>query len=406
MKRLLLVTVFLCSLLTVAAQDFHFPRLSPVLTGSSYLSESPVEVQGKMFFTTQNGAATGLKDKYLLYCADFSSSNIELIPFNQPVLPLVNFNNEILVDVYNFEADETFCSTLNASGKKLRNLNIKFPYSPYYCEYFQNGVLFTSREVPGGEGAAFYRFIFNLNTGVESKNSALSAVPIDISPDKQFLLLSDDTLLLTDSMKVFTPHKTVVHWLGDISMLIGKISQSGFLSNGLLIAFTPNAANNDMDNRKRIFTIDGDYYTDVRFFFDSPGNRSEEIPICYFSEDLSRGLARTGNSVAIVDTTSFRDWLNQQNLLFRPTTAVSTESRVRIRENPNLEAQTFGHLERGDELEVTDRSGIKVKIGEMTDWWYRIRRKSDGLEGWAYGAFLKLASYQGELGLRPEKDLR
>ena len=221
-------------------------------------------------------------------------------------------------------------SILDLQEKKLRENRIPFPYSRIYCEYFQNGILFTSREVPGGEGAAFYRFIFNLNTGVESKNSALSAVPIYISPDKQFLLLSDDTLLLTDSMKVFTPHKTAVHWLGDISMLIGKISQSGFLSNGLLIAFTPNAANNDMDNRKRIFTIDGDYYTDVRFFFDSPGNLSLEIPICYFSDDLSRGLARTGNSVAIVDTTSFRDWLNQQNLLFHPTTAVATESRVRI----------------------------------------------------------------------------
>ena len=42
----------------------------------------------------------------------------------------------------------------------------------------------------------------------------------------------------------------------------------------------------------------------------------------------------------------------------------------------------------------------------MTDWWYKVKRKSDGLEGWAYGAFLKLASYQGELGPSPEKDLR
>ena len=82
-------------------------------------------------------------------------------------------------------------------------------------------------------------------------------------------------------------------------------------------------------------------------------------------------------------------------LLYRPTTAVSTESRVRIRENPNLEAQTSGYLEKGDELDVTDRSGIKVQIGDMNDWWYKIKRKSDGLEGWAYGYFLKLAETQG-----------
>ena len=71
---------------------------------------------------------------------------------------------------------------------------------------------------------------------------------------------------------------------------------------------------------------------------------------------------------------------------------------MRVRENPNLEAQTFGFLEKEEALEVTDRSGVKVKVGELENWWYRVKRKSDGLEGWSYGAFLQLAETQGPIG--------
>jgi hypothetical protein len=78
----------------------------------------------------------------------------------------------------------------------------------------------------------------------------------------------------------------------------------------------------------------------------------------------------------------------------RPTTGGCSESRVRVREYPHLQAQTFGHLEPGDEVEVLDRSGVKMRIGDRTDRRYKVRRKSDGITGWAYGAYLKLAEYQ------------
>jgi hypothetical protein len=48
-------------------------------------------------------------------------------------------------------------------------------------------------------------------------------------------------------------------------------------------------------------------------------------------------------------------------------------------------------------VEVLDRSGVKVQIGELNDWWYKIKRKSDGLEGWSYGPFLDLAEEQGPI---------
>ncbi|MCF6334114.1 MAG: SH3 domain-containing protein [Spirochaetales bacterium] len=80
--------------------------------------------------------------------------------------------------------------------------------------------------------------------------------------------------------------------------------------------------------------------------------------------------------------------LRDLGLLFKPTTGTANDSRVRIREYALLEAKHLGYLSTGDKLEILDRSGIKVKIGDMEDYWYKIRRPSDGMEGWSYGAFI------------------
>jgi hypothetical protein len=39
---------------------------------------------------------------------------------------------------------------------------------------------------------------------------------------------------------------------------------------------------------------------------------------------------------------------------------------------------------------VLEKSAGKMKIGEMTDYWYRVRRLSDGLTGWSYGSCLEV----------------
>ena len=95
--------------------------------------------------------------------------------------------------------------------------------------------------------------------------------------------------------------------------------------------------------------------------------------------------------MAVVDATALRDWLDGLGLLFRETTGVVNASEVRVRENANLQAYVFGTLSAGDEVAVLDRSGIKEKIGGAEDWWYKVRRERDRLEGWMYGAFLDLA---------------
>ncbi|MDC7127089.1 MAG: SH3 domain-containing protein, partial [Spirochaetales bacterium] len=81
----------------------------------------------------------------------------------------------------------------------------------------------------------------------------------------------------------------------------------------------------------------------------------------------------------------------ENNLFFHPTTATLNDDRVRMREWPLLDAKHIAFLEKGEKVEVLDRSGIRVKIGDMNDYWYKLRR-SDGTEGWSYGYFLDLAA--------------
>lgn len=80
--------------------------------------------------------------------------------------------------------------------------------------------------------------------------------------------------------------------------------------------------------------------------------------------------------------------LDELGLLFKQTTGRCNDSRVRMREYPLLEAGHLAFLNNGDELEILDRSGIEVEISDMKDYWYKVRRISDGLEGWSYGAFI------------------
>lgn len=82
--------------------------------------------------------------------------------------------------------------------------------------------------------------------------------------------------------------------------------------------------------------------------------------------------------------------MDELNLLFHQTTATLNDDRVRMREWPLLDAQHVAFLEKDEEVEVLDRSGIKVQIDDMNDYWYKVKRV-DGQIGWTYGYFLDLA---------------
>jgi hypothetical protein len=70
--------------------------------------------------------------------------------------------------------------------------------------------------------------------------------------------------------------------------------------------------------------------------------------------------------------------------------ATCVDVRVRVRSAGSLDAGTLGYLDKGDRLEILERSAGQAKVEAMSDYWYRVRRVTDGLSGWSYGAFLKV----------------
>jgi hypothetical protein len=97
------------------------------------------------------------------------------------------------------------------------------------------------------------------------------------------------------------------------------------------------------------------------------------------------------------DLKPLRDYLESRNWAFRPVAGVAKASGVRVREYANLGAETMGLLSTGDRLEALDRSGAKAQVGDQEAWWYKVRRASDGLEGWSYGAYIEVESEQSGL---------
>ena len=264
----------------------------------------------------------------------------------------------------------------NYQIKKFEFPKDRRPTSMYF-EY-QNLVGFASEPLGG---LALYDF----NKGIyDDSHIRVSGTPNDISHDKMHLLYTNNT----KSFYIYNIQKKETVCSIDIDYY--AVDESAFFITNEIVAYTANG-------RLILFNIKGKEIGE--FYFDCSIPYKQDIWIFH---DINKAIFSYRNEddilcTYLIDTTSFRDWLDENNLLFRPTTAVLNDSRVRVRENPNLEAQHLGYLNTGDEVEVFDRSGIKVQIGDMNDWWYKIRRKSDGLEGWAYGPFLDLAEEQGAI---------
>jgi hypothetical protein len=138
----------------------------------------------------------------------------------------------------------------------------------------------------------------------------------------------------------------------------------------------------------RLYNLEGDEVAEV--IFRIPG---ADPLFFWFTPDLRRAIAcvrgRVNPETAVVNTEDFRRWLVEEGYLFVPTPGVLNDSKVRVRAYPTLEAEILGLLDRGDRVEVLERSGLQESIGEMNDFWYRIRT-ADGLSGWSYGHFIDL----------------
>ncbi len=77
-----------------------------------------------------------------------------------------------------------------------------------------------------------------------------------------------------------------------------------------------------------------------------------------------------------------------------PKYGLANDSRIRIREEPNLGGEHIGYLDKNDYVEILAETINEMRIGDMCSIWYKIRTM-EGVYGWVYGYFI--AFYEATL---------
>jgi len=65
-----------------------------------------------------------------------------------------------------------------------------------------------------------------------------------------------------------------------------------------------------------------------------------------------------------------------------------TENGISIRLRPSIKADILGKLNKYDEIEIIDKTDIKLQVEEAYNYWYKIKL-SNGTMGWVFGEYVK-----------------
>jgi len=276
-----------------------------------------------------------------------------LVKKNYPVDP----DREYFYSLYTY-SPETF-------KVELYDLNPEIKSHEHYINHFINSLFFFT--IAQGEGHTSY--FYNMETG--EKSGHFPGRLADLSPDRIH------SLWAVPNQGIYLYNHYNKEWVSTRAIVSAEIDNSSipniyFINNDLFM-FGNYIFNLDGEKLVKFVYLPDKFYSNVVYLF--PIRDSEYGYFNYFGNGI---VHRYGEAESLEDF----------GLLFKPTTGIANDSRVRIREYALLEAKNLGYLTAGDKLEILDRSGIKVKIGDMEDYWYKLRRVSDGMEGWSYGAFI------------------
>jgi hypothetical protein len=64
------------------------------------------------------------------------------------------------------------------------------------------------------------------------------------------------------------------------------------------------------------------------------------------------------------------------------------DDRVRLRNEPDLHSDIIMYLQKGEIVEILDKTTELQQIDDLESYWYKVKLDT-GTEGWAYGAYLK-----------------
>jgi hypothetical protein len=205
-----------------------------------------------------------------------------------------------------------------------------------------------------------------------------------ISPDKRLLLVigvvsGTKTGFLTFDIESASPVGTGGAW-----------GVSGFLSNAVVYR------KEEQLLRFHLYDVRGSFLETINLQVGEQHDKSFYRISPELQYLVLRNARQYDEDYYFYELKPLREYLEDRNYRFRGTAGEVNASGVRVRQNPNLQTEALGELTRGDALEVLDRTGTKVRIGDQEAWWYKVRRKADGLEGWSYGAYIDVESEQPE----------
>ena len=64
--------------------------------------------------------------------------------------------------------------------------------------------------------------------------------------------------------------------------------------------------------------------------------------------------------------------------------------RLRFRSDSDIHSKTLRYLDKGAIVTILEKDNMRVKIGEMEDYWYQI--EYEGITGWVFGYFIDVYS--------------
>ncbi len=128
-------------------------------------------------------------------------------------------------------------------------------------------------------------------------------------------------------------------------------------------------------------------------FFDRDRDGFNEILQIHESMLLDMDLNRPEGQSSVLVSTFYRYRENEGYRYMKgfPHWATLNDSRVRLREEPNLSCDTLGYLTAGEKVLLLDMTVEKQTIGDAEYPWYKLRT-ADYTIGWAYGQFIDLPS--------------
>ena len=116
--------------------------------------------------------------------------------------------------------------------------------------------------------------------------------------------------------------------------------------------------------------------------------------------ETTRGLAWLF-LIAIAGTAACKKKPGTSEPALPETTTVNTPD-LKMRISPNIMAVEIGHLAKGEQVKIIQRSAEMVPIGKLNAHWYKVTSKT-GLTGWVYGAHLAVETGEGEPEMLDEK---